>query len=186
MGNLVDETGKQYKYLTVIERAGKNSIGCATWLCRCSCGHETIAAGSELRRGHIQSCGCLRKRNVGRPPLPKGEAAFNQLYRQYTRNAKTRGYKFNLSKPEFRELTQQPCHYCGALPSNSYNHPHTNGAYTYSGLDRMDNDKGYTLDNVVPCCIVCNYIKLDASYDEFLAWIKQVYLHLSLDKKYDN
>lgn len=29
------------------------------WKCVCSCGNETIVAGSDLRSGHTKSCGCL-------------------------------------------------------------------------------------------------------------------------------
>lgn len=50
------------------------------------------------------------------------------------------------------------CHYCGQ-------HIETLG----SSLDRKDSDKGYTLDNVVPCCGDCNKVKNDVlSYDEMV------------------
>ena len=29
------------------------------------------------------------------------------------------------------------------------------------GVDRVDSDLGYQLDNLVPCCFVCNQIKGD-------------------------
>ena len=38
------------------------------------------------------------------------------------------------------------------------------------GLDRLDNSKGYVLDNVVPCCDKCNRLKhMNISKDEMLA-----------------
>ena len=27
------------------------------------------------------------------------------------------------------------------------------------GIDRLDNSKGYEIDNIVPCCFVCNQVK---------------------------
>jgi hypothetical protein len=49
-----------------------------------------------------------------------------------------------------------------------------NGVYVYSGLDRVDNTVGYTLDNVVPACKACNHAKVDMSYAEFTAWIARL------------
>lgn len=54
--------GSRYGILTVIEPAGalKNGSRRRTpaWLCRCDCGKTRIAAGVELRRKRIVSCGC--------------------------------------------------------------------------------------------------------------------------------
>jgi hypothetical protein len=57
------------------------------------------------------------------------------------------------------------------------------GNYTYNGLDRVNNSKGYTRTNVVPCCIICNNAKRTLSLSEFLEWIGQVYEHSILNKK---
>lgn len=59
MGKMIDETGKTYGYLTVIERA-PNKDNRAMWRCRCKCGNETVVSGKALRRGTTQSCGCLK------------------------------------------------------------------------------------------------------------------------------
>lgn len=66
MGKIIDETGKTYGYLTVIERAGsKNSR--AMWKCKCKCGNECVVSGKLLRSGHTQSCGCLKiERTIAR------------------------------------------------------------------------------------------------------------------------
>lgn len=51
--------GQQFGHLTVIERAGSNKRGRATWLCRCKCGKEIIVLGDSLLRKQ-RSCGCTR------------------------------------------------------------------------------------------------------------------------------
>lgn len=51
----------------------------------------------------------------------------------------------------------------------------TNGAYTYNGIDRVDNNKGYTITNSVPCCKDCNFAKRDMTHDEFIAWVTRVF-----------
>lgn len=57
--HLKDESGKRYGYLTVLYRAGTKN-GCATWLCQCDCGNQTIVYGSTLRNGETTSCGCRK------------------------------------------------------------------------------------------------------------------------------
>jgi hypothetical protein len=60
--NPIDETGKRYGALTVIERSGSQDRK-ATWLTRCDCGDTRVVAGSALRSGEAKSCnlrGCER------------------------------------------------------------------------------------------------------------------------------
>lgn len=34
-------------------------------------------------------------------------------------------------------------------------------------IDIIDNNKGYIVDNIIPCCIVCNRAKGNMSLEEF-------------------
>lgn len=64
----VDLTGQVFGRLKVISQAPSVKWGTgvnAMWNCRCSCGADTVTAGSQLRRGRAQSCGCLQKEIVG-------------------------------------------------------------------------------------------------------------------------
>ena len=58
--NFEDLTGKVFGRLTVLERA-KNKGTRICWHCQCNCGNEVVANGGDLKSGHVQSCGCLRK-----------------------------------------------------------------------------------------------------------------------------
>lgn len=58
-----DITGQRFGKLTVIQRAGSAKNGSATWLCRCDCGKEVTASGSNLRTGDKKSCGCGWRRS---------------------------------------------------------------------------------------------------------------------------
>lgn len=42
------------------------------------------------------------------------------------------------------------------------------------GIDRVDSQKGYSKGNCVPCCEVCNEMKLDYPVAEWLAKMKQI------------
>ncbi len=60
MQKQIDITGQRFGRFTALSIAGKNASGNILWLCRCDCGNEKTVPGSELRRGKIRSCGCLR------------------------------------------------------------------------------------------------------------------------------
>ena len=58
----IDLTGQRFGRLTVIERdfSRKDECTSAYWLCKCDCGNITSVSSSNLRRGNVKSCGCLR------------------------------------------------------------------------------------------------------------------------------
>jgi hypothetical protein len=55
---LIDMGGKNFGEWFVVQKAGNTHGGAALWLCRCSCGTESIVVGSDLRNGKSVSCGC--------------------------------------------------------------------------------------------------------------------------------
>lgn len=63
---LIDLTGQKFGLLTVLSRAD-NTIRpsgqvVTRWHCRCQCGTEKDIDSSELRKGKVQSCGCLSRK----------------------------------------------------------------------------------------------------------------------------
>ena len=174
MPKLIDETGNRYGEITVVRRSSTDKQGKTTWICECDCGNITIDRGSNLRGGSTNSCGCKRNR------LPKGVAAFNRTYFNYVGGAKKRGLSWELNKGTFGILTQENCYYCGVEPTNSINRGNFNGDYIYNGIDRIDNNEGYTVENSVPCCFDCNRAKMKKSCEEFITWVIRVYDHLRL------
>lgn len=190
----IDITNQVFGRLTVLSEAIGHSQKQRHWKCQCSCGKEVIVYGGHLKDGHTKSCGCLqievtsaRGRTNTWCRLPKGEAASNDLYSNYKRHAKDKKREFSITKEEFRETTQENCHYCGKEPSNVY--IKTNKArYTrtgqenyrmvYNGIDRVDSSRGYSKDNIVACCKVCNIAKHSMTEQEFYNWISRTYAHL--------
>ena len=175
--NLKDLTGQKFGRLIVIKRV-ENHIKQPSgqiktkWLCECECGNKTEVTSSELKTGKTQSCGCYHKEKISKP---LGESTKERVYRDYKRHAKNKNLLFELSKDEFFELTKQNCFYCGDIPSNTSKSEYDNGDYIYNGVDRKNSLEGYTTDNVVPCCWICNQAKHNYSQKEFYEWIKKVY-----------
>ena len=173
-----DLVNQRFGRLIVISYTGTHKRGGSTWLCVCDCGNEVIVQGGALTSGATRSCGCyMKKMRAKANKKDCGEATFNQALIRCKFNAKQRNLEFNLSKNEFRELSQLSCYYCGNLPSNKIINKYGNGDFSYNGLDRIDNSKGYTIDNVVPCCAKCNTAKSDYTEKEFYILIKSIYEH---------
>ena len=60
--NFIDETGKTYGRLTVLQKTEKrNQKRAILWLCQCECGNQILVTGTNLRSGVTKSCGCLKK-----------------------------------------------------------------------------------------------------------------------------
>lgn len=59
--NFIDLTGKRFGRLTVLGIDDLTDNRMTTWRVRCDCGCEFTALGVNLRRGSMQSCGCLRR-----------------------------------------------------------------------------------------------------------------------------
>lgn len=71
MSVAVNEVGKRYGMLTVIERAENDNDRHARYKCICDCGNIVVIRGATLRAGRAQSCGCympisVRKRRLGK------------------------------------------------------------------------------------------------------------------------
>lgn len=124
----------------------------------------------------------IKRRSRASNTLPLGEAGFNEVLRNYQRHARDRGLAWQLTREQFRTLTQQPCHYCGLLPSQILSRTKYNGVYIHTGVDRASNRHGYTPDNCVPCCTVCNRAKMAQTVAEFEKWIRQAFAHLEATK----
>lgn len=70
---MIDETGKTYDRLKVIEQYDPKKHGeylftsnGTYWYCECDCGETTIVYGGSLRNSSTKSCGCLRKESTAR------------------------------------------------------------------------------------------------------------------------
>ena len=59
-GRSVDLSGKVFGRLTATHVVGRSPDGAFLWLCRCSCGKYVAREASRIRRGAVQSCGCLQ------------------------------------------------------------------------------------------------------------------------------
>lgn len=98
-------------------------------------------------------------------------------YKRVKSDAVRAGREFSLPFEWFIHAIHAPCHYCGSVDANSINVASKRpGEYIiqdfrYNGLDRIDNERGYVIQNCVPCCAICNRAKNSLPYDVFNKWI---------------
>lgn len=171
--------GQNYGRLTVVDIYREKSR--VRLKCRCSCGTLFKTQARHVVKGATTSCGCYNKEitsRVNKDARRKefGWASFNNLYHTYRAQARRRGCQMTLTRNQFKQLTTAPCHYCGSAPNNE--HCTGYGSYRYNGLDRVDNKAGYTIENVVPCCLRCNKAKGTSTVLDFNKWLEALYAHM--------
>lgn len=94
-------------------------------------------------------------------------------YKAYKDRAveKSHGQEY-IGKEDFEAMSALCCHYCGKDGPN--------------GIDRIDNQIGYTKENCVPACKHCNYVKGDLSREDFATWTNRFIAKQLAEQKKNN
>lgn len=159
---------------------------------RCNyCNHEyfsTIENFRDVRRSGQSCLKCSNMQNREYSKLNMSDSQTSIIYSNYKSKSKKKNWKFDLTKEEFKEIISKNCHYCNLAPNN-FRIDRIKGkreidcAFLSNGIDRIDSNKGYTKDNVLPCCEDCNKAKRNLDYNTFINLIKSIYKNLNLDEK---
>jgi len=163
--------GKKIGRLTVLSTTKKffKDKPYTFYICICDCGKQITT--SLIR---AKSCGCLQRDNLAeRSRKELGWASKRAMWNYYRTNAKARDYSWELEYDQFLKLIQMPCEYCGVEPSDLFETPDGDKCVK-SGIDRVNNVIGYHIDNVVPCCKICNRAKGTLDIDTFKKWISRI------------
>lgn len=182
--------GERFGRLTAtrFELVGKNKTLVAT----CDCGGEKVFWKKSAIRNQ-KSCGCGISDNG---LTGKQRRSWNLRLQGYKSGAKKRGYSWELTLEDFIKISSQSCYFCGQGPKDwecFTNAPSVRKdspladkelyKIQISGVDRFDNNLGYTTDNSVPCCVYCNRAKSDLSFQEFKDHNERIYRWLSQSPK---
>lgn len=170
----IDYSGVKQGQLTVIRpvfrsyKQGKQQKW--YWQCQCSCGRITYTDPHALSMQTKHYCQvCARQKVIEQTRLPGNLAVWHRVFKDTRNNAKKRGYQVQLDFQTFKQIAQRNCYYCGCQPKlGSY-------GIARNGVDRLDNTIGYTKDNCVPCCGMCNIMKRDHTQQAFLLKVHQIY-----------
>jgi hypothetical protein len=113
-----------------------------------------------------------------RTAKPKVESVLTAIFGGYRSNAKAKGKEFSLTKEQFQKLITQNCFYCNAEPTETQTSKSRNRTVTkflHNGVDRKDSDLGYTEENCVACCSMCNLMKNKFNLVDFVNKINQIH-----------
>ena len=99
-------------------------------------------------------------REDNKEKIKKYNKSINGIYRRIKGSAKSRELDFDISK-EYYSLNffEKECHYCKEQST---------------GIDRIDSNNGYTVKNSVPCCLMCNEMKLDYHLNDWIQKMKNI------------
>lgn len=102
------------------------------------------------------------------------EASYNELIKANKRKNR----EITITYEDFLKYTKiKNCYYCNNdIKWNPYSRDIKTGEYVSRSynLDRKDNNKGYTKENCVVCCWVCNELKGTYSENEFIEICRKV------------
>lgn len=167
--------------MLIIREEGSNRFKQKIATYKCHCGVLFTTAMYKIRLGFTKSCGCLQKkaalRNLAKATAKNrkipGTSSANEVLKQYRYDAKRRQLEWELEREYAVYLMSQVCFYCGSYPGR-INKTRSGDLFTYSGIDRVDNDLGYIMGNCVSCCTYCNLVKRDNDVQSFINWLDQV------------
>lgn len=115
---------------------------------------------TKIRKGYATSPEATRRAEQKRLSKATAERAANERTEHYIRldtraSDRKKGRKNDLTKEFIAEQIAKGCTYCGE-------------SQIRMTLDRIDNDRGHTMDNVVSACVRCNHVRGDMPYE---AWV---------------
>ena len=190
MASKKDITGQRFGKLIAISSITKKhpKRKYTYWLCKCDCGKECEIVVHSLCARHTTSCGCIAHNRSVDPT----DSSWYQLIYSYKKGARLRKIEFCLTDSDVKNICLQNCFYCGVKPlqiksryldtrgniKKGYNNRDQEymkrSALMYNGIDRVNNDLGYTKTNCVACCSVCNEMKMDRTKDEWFAQMRRI------------
>ena len=184
MAKIKEIIGHKFGKLTVLNTSEtRGNRGQIRYDCICDCGNTHIVSGESIRSGKSKSCGCNKIEYKPKTYNPNREnQIWKQLYKStIEKRSKKNKWEFVITSDEFIKLSKQPCFYCGIAPfieikdrCNIINSDKNIKIFA-NGIDRINSNLGYIIDNCVSCCKHCNTAKNIMTESEFKEWIVRLY-----------
>lgn len=180
--------GEKYGKYTAIENVihtTSTGIKVWKWMCKNELGEIVykkkgdlldFLSSKELETKHITDLENMIRNNTYQMGIR------NRYFDEYSRNTRLKKHGFHLSFDQFNKLISSDCFYCGQAPQESKSSRWRRSEHKkqpslkYNGIDRVDSSIGYTIENTVPACSMCNIMKNIYSQEDFLNHISKIYL----------
>jgi hypothetical protein len=126
------------------------------------CGKTTSLRTDHLLREPKSCTHCVNDLQKEIADLKYSEyRKYKTIYNRYKGNARYKNRDFNLTLKDVIKFVDSECYYCGDKNSQ--------------GIDRINSKLGYTIENTLPCCKICNQMKHVFTNDEFFNKIHLIY-----------
>lgn len=121
----------------------------------CSRAEQSVSEFINAKGIECNTCNKCREKGKKHDKTQKKRDAHNKLQSEnkrldsIKRSAEKREISWELDDEVAKEMITKPCVYCG----------HLDITVRVNGIDRMDSFGYYSIDNCVPCCKGCNFMK---------------------------
>jgi hypothetical protein len=175
-----DIIGKKFNRLTVLKKDEERfKNGDCKYVCQCDCGKIVKLRRYSFISDSTKSCGCFslevkRLRNwSGYKKLSK--TVFNTILR----NSGIRELEFNVTIEQLGDLFEKQGGKCAVTGEEIEFGLNTKDRRTAS-LDRIDNNKGYTINNIRWVHVRVNQMKNNMSDEELVYWCDKIIKGLTM------
>lgn len=136
--------GERFGRLVAIEMVGRKGSR-IMWRCKCECGGEKVASGVDLRRGTVNSCGCIKGEGI---QLRHGHNRRGKRSRTYNSWHHMRQRCNNPNSHKWDDYGGRGIKVCDRWQDSFDNFLEDMGECPHNcTIDRIDNDGDYTPEN---------------------------------------
>ena len=169
-----DIKNKEYEFIKVLKETNRRSFGGnVIWEIECCCGNKKFWTKRQIERN--KSCGCKRQ-ELHRRKVWKGCGEISgQHFSSIRKNARDRGLSFKITVKDVWEIFLKQNRICPL--SGEPLHFGTDSERQTASLDRIDSEKGYTIDNVQWLHKKVNFMKQQFPEKDFLDWCRKIVQH---------
>lgn len=128
---------------------------------KCSGCKEELPLSSFHSNKARKDCKCNYCKGCIKIIGKKREPTLSRKFYRYKKSAKDRGLSFEFIKEDFKKFIDNNCFYCGEKIIGI-------------GIDRRNNSIGYTKENSLSCCKMCNKMKNNSSEIDFINRCKAI------------
>jgi len=140
-----DLTGMRFGRLMVVRRGKGDGHSKSRWSCRCDCGSSVLVNSSSLLRGLTKSCSCLKAERCRKGFMDISKSYYTKL----RRGAVRRGLQFGIDIEDIWSQYEAQGGLCALTGREIRFWPNMDRPeHQTASVDRIDNDRGYTTDNI--------------------------------------
>ena len=185
MRKIIDLTNQRFGRCTANKITNEIKNKNFLWECHCDCGKVFKSTAGALRFGNVKSCGCLKQEILKRGGAKgrnrstwKGlENIPQSLYSRLKRASKKRNIHFELLIEDLENQFIKQNKKCQFSNIELTIKAHNSKEKSTASLDRIDSEKGYTIDNIQWIHKDLNYMKRNMPENQFFDWIRIIYLN---------